>query len=62
MKTEKTTQIWPVLKKAPKDTGKRFCNCCGKWVSTLLHEELGERVCSVCRSYDISKYTDQIER
>jgi hypothetical protein len=55
-------QIYPKLTKPPKDNSKRFCNCCGKFVETLYHEEVGERVCAICRSYDVSKSRDTIER
>ncbi len=34
-----------------KDTG--HCNCCDATVTLLTDANLGESVCSVCRSYDV---------
>jgi len=30
-----------------------FCNCCGREAILITDNELGESICSVCRSYDV---------
>jgi hypothetical protein len=32
-----------------------FCNCCGKNVPLLTDEELGESICKICHSYDVTR-------
>jgi hypothetical protein len=32
-----------------------FCHCCGKKVTLLTDQQLGESICAVCHSYDVTR-------
>jgi hypothetical protein len=36
-------------------TSTGYCNCCAKAVALLTDVELNEPVCTVCRSYDVTR-------
>ena len=38
-------------------TSSGFCHCCGKSVQLLTDVELNESVCTICRSYDVTRDT-----
>jgi len=38
-------------------TSTGFCHCCGKHVALLTDVELNESICTVCRSFDVTRDT-----
>jgi hypothetical protein len=38
-------------------TSTGFCHCCAKCVALLTDVQLNESVCTICRSYDVTRET-----
>jgi hypothetical protein len=36
-------------------TSTGYCNCCAKAVALLTDVDLNESVCTICRSYDVTR-------